>query len=39
LEFLYNLDLLSSAVLRSISENKQEAMVKLLLATNRVEID
>jgi ankyrin repeat protein len=38
-EFLQSLDLLSNAVLRSASENGQEAMVKLLLSTNSVELD
>jgi len=39
LEFLQNLDSLSSVVLGSASKNGQEALVKLLLATDGVEID
>jgi hypothetical protein len=38
-EFLQSLDSLSSAVLGSASENGQEAMVKLLLATDEVEVE
>jgi ankyrin repeat protein len=38
-EFLQSLDSLSSAVLGSASEDGQEAMVELLLATNKVELD
>jgi ankyrin repeat protein len=38
-EFLESLDSLSSAVLGSASENGQEAMVELLLATNKAELD
>ncbi len=38
-EFLRSLDSLKGAVLGSASENGQEAMVKLLLTTDKVELD
>ncbi|KAH8757821.1 ankyrin repeat-containing domain protein, partial [Hyaloscypha sp. PMI_1271] len=38
-EFLQSLDSLSSAVLRSASENRQEVIIELLLATGKVELE